>query len=111
VILFFLIWIYVVIAAIRIRKYYPEIKLKAKEEGLVLPMFRENIFDKFSTVNEIDRFYINWFRILDTDTRKRKRDKIYLNNFFKRGRLILKFMIFWFAYIIVTMFIMFIVAY
>jgi hypothetical protein len=81
------------------RKYYAEIKLKAQEEGIELPGFRENIFKSYCKDEEKYSFYMNWLTVLDTDTKKRKADKIAIYKFNKRIRLIYIFIILMFVYI------------
>jgi hypothetical protein len=101
--IFFGIWSYGIINALRIRKYVKEIKKLAIAQNIVLPLYRENIYTKFSTSKEIEMFYIDWAStVSETDTYKSLKDKRKILNYFKNGKKIKMFLLIFIAYIIIT---------
>lgn len=75
ILLFLLVWVYTFIIIVKMMKYRKEIRLKAKEEGLVLPFYREDIYQPYCTKEERESFYIRWLTISDTDTKKERQIK------------------------------------
>jgi t-SNARE complex subunit (syntaxin) len=97
------IWSYGVINALRFRNYVKEIKELAAIKNIVLPLYGENIYDKVSTAAEVEVFYLNWAStVSETDTNQSLEDKKKLLKYFKNGRKIKIFLLFFIGYVIVT---------